>query len=60
MMIANRLVAEQFTRINSNFSQPANNFNRITQSNTTKKKPIPHRGRKKRSNKLINKLNKTD
>ena len=57
-IIANRLIAEHLTNINSNLSQMTNNSNSL--SSATKKKPRPHRGRKHRPKDIIKKLNKKD
>ena len=55
-IIANRLIANK----NSNLSKITNNSNLPIQSNISKKKPRPHRGRKHRPKNLIKKLNKKD
>jgi hypothetical protein len=59
-IIANRLIAEHLTNVNSNLSQMTNNSNFHSISNATKKKPRPHQGQKHRPKDLIKKLNKKD
>jgi exonuclease III len=59
-LIANRLIKEHYTHINSNLLNTTYGTNSIIHPSKPTKQPRPHRGRKNRPSDLIKRINKKD